>query len=206
MKVKDCLEILRDIKDVAFATVDEKGHPQNRIIDVMLVEEEKLYFCVARGKDFYLQLMKNNYVAITGLNKEFKMVRLNGEVKRLDKQKLWINRIFEENPVMNDVYPSDSRYILEAFCIEKGQLEFFDLGKSPIYRESFSMGSFSEEKKGFIINNSCIGCEKCAKICPQKCIESGSTYKIIQNNCLHCGLCFENCPVNSIERIVENLS
>ena len=52
MNVQRCLEILREVKDVAFATVDEKGLPQIRIIDVMLVENEKLYFCTARGKDF----------------------------------------------------------------------------------------------------------------------------------------------------------
>ena len=37
MELKDCLQILRDIKDVAFATVDDRGMPQVRIIDVMLV-------------------------------------------------------------------------------------------------------------------------------------------------------------------------
>lgn len=45
MNAMKCLQILRDIKDVAFATVDENGHPQIRIIDVMIVENEKLYFC-----------------------------------------------------------------------------------------------------------------------------------------------------------------
>lgn len=48
--------MLREIKDVAFATVDEDGEPQVRIIDVMLVDDDKLYFCTARGKDFYSQL------------------------------------------------------------------------------------------------------------------------------------------------------
>ena len=47
MKAQDCLQILRDVKDVTFATVDEKGLPQARIIDVMIVEEGKLYFCTA---------------------------------------------------------------------------------------------------------------------------------------------------------------
>lgn len=34
---------------------------------------------------------------------------------RLDDQKLWIDRIFAENPSMNSVYPDDSRYVLEPF-------------------------------------------------------------------------------------------
>lgn len=37
MDVQECLCMLRDMKDVAFATVDEDGLPQSRIIDVMLV-------------------------------------------------------------------------------------------------------------------------------------------------------------------------
>ena len=45
MKAQKYLDILREIKDVAFATVDENGKPQVRIIDVMIVENEKLYFC-----------------------------------------------------------------------------------------------------------------------------------------------------------------
>lgn len=87
MNVSTCLNILRKIKDVAFATVDENNQPQVRIIDVMLVEDNKLYFCTARGKDFYKQLKNHPYVAITGMNKKYQMVRLNGPVKRLENQK-----------------------------------------------------------------------------------------------------------------------
>ena len=36
MNAQRCLEMLREIKDCAFATVDETGAPQVRIIDVML--------------------------------------------------------------------------------------------------------------------------------------------------------------------------
>ena len=86
-----------------------------RIIDVMIAEGEKLYFCTERGKDFYRQLIANEYTAITGMNKEFQMVRLSGPVKKLSDQKMWIDRVFEENPMMNDVYPGESRYISEVF-------------------------------------------------------------------------------------------
>ena len=195
MNAQKCLEILREIKDVAFATFDEKGMPQIRIIDVMLVENEKLYFCTARGKDFYKQLMNDKNVAITGMNKAYQMVRLSGEAEKLDENKKWIDKIFEENPSMNSVYPNDSRYVLEPFCIENGEVEFFDLGCEPIERESFSLGNSKVTNKGFEITDKCIKCKKCERICPQKCI---SDFKINQNHCLHCGLCFENCPVNAI--------
>lgn len=200
MNVQECLQILRDVKDVAFSTVDEHGFPQVRVIDVMLVEKGRLYFCTARGKDFYRQLMASGRVAVVGMNSEYQMVRVTGRVRKLSEQKLWIDRIFEENPSMKDVYPKESRYILEPFCLDEGQAEFFDLGKSPIYRESFSLGEGKIELKGFTITEGCIGCGECRKNCPQQCIEEGSPFAIRQENCLHCGLCQENCPVQAIER------
>lgn len=198
MNAQECLKILREIKDVSFATVDAKGQPQIRIIDIMLTENEKIYFCTSRGKDFYRQLMGNGQVAITGMNKAYQMVRVNGKAYKLKEQKKWIDRIFEENPSMNDVYPGESRYILEPFCIEEGNVEFFDLGVTPINRESFTLGGAKEVQKGFIIKDTCIQCGKCETICPQKCIKN---FVIDQSHCLHCGLCEEECPVGAVEKI-----
>jgi len=200
MNAQDCLQILRDIKDVSFATVDEKGMPHNRIIDVMIVEENRLVFCTGRGKDFYRQLTANPHVAISGMNKNWQMVRLTGKVRKLEDQKQWIDRIFEENPSMNDVYPGDARYILDPFAIESGNLEFFDLSTSPIHRESFSFGDSKPVEKGFFITEECIGCGTCQANCPQQCIDEGTPFVIRQDSCLHCGLCFENCPVEAIVR------
>lgn len=226
MNAEKCLQILREIKDVAFATVDENGCPQIRIIDIMIAEGEKVYFCTARGKDFFQQLMKNGRIAVTGMNQAYQMIRLNGKARRLDEQKMWIDRIFEENPSMNDVYPGESRYVLEAFCVDNGEVEFFDLGQTPIERVSFRLGDRDAEKnagkenketgtaaetdgtdetknclgKGFEISDACIQCGKCERICPQQCIQN---FTIQQNHCLHCGLCMEECPVNAVVRREE---
>lgn len=197
MNAQKCLEILREIKDVSFATVDEKGLPQIRIIDVMIVEDEKLYFCTARGKDFYCQLVRDDHVAISAMNTKWQMVRLSGTADKLEDQKYWIDRIFEENSSMNSVYPDDSRYVLEAFCIQNGEVEFFDLGQEPIVRESFGIGKEEAKEAGFYITNDCIQCGVCEKVCPQKCIKE---YKIDQTHCLHCGLCQEKCPAGVVKR------
>ena len=201
MTAQDCIRMLREIKDVAFATVDENGEPQIRIIDVMLAEGEKLYFCTARGKDFYREIMTTRRAALTAMNEKYQMIRLNGNVVKLNDQKEWIDRIFKENPSMNQVYPGESRYILEPFCIESGQVEFFDLGKEPVYRESFSFGSEKKVHKGFHITESCIGCGTCMAVCPQKCIMEGSPYQIDPHHCLHCGLCQESCPAQAVKRL-----
>ena len=200
MNAQICLEILRNIKDVAFATVDEEGLPQIRMIDVMLVEDHRLYFCTARGKDFYRQLIRSKNVAITGMNQSYQMVRLNGTAEKLSDQKAWIDRIFAENPGMNQVYPGDNRYILEAFCISRGEVDFFDLGVSPIERHRFVLENSTPLTRGFTITQSCVGCKKCLSVCPQKCILPGKPFQISQEHCLHCGLCAEICPTHSIIR------
>jgi uncharacterized pyridoxamine 5'-phosphate oxidase family protein/Pyruvate/2-oxoacid:ferredoxin oxidoreductase delta subunit len=202
MKAQDCLNLLREMRDVAFATVDRDGKPRNRIIDVMFVEENHLYFCTARGKDFYQELITHPDVAITGLNSDWQTVRLTGKARRItENANQWIDRIFEENPSMNGVYPGDSRYILDPFVIEAGELELFDLSSHPIHRESFVFGQEGTAPlHGFFITDTCIECGTCQRGCPQGCIKSGTPFKIQQEACLHCGLCFENCPVSCIVR------
>ena len=201
MDAQDCLDTLRQIKDVSFATVDQEGHPQIRIIDVMLVEKGRLYFCTSRGKDFHAQLLRNPHVAIVGMTHDFKMVRLAGEARRVEvAPRAVIDRIFDENPSMNDVYPGDSRYVLDPFVIETGCVELFDLGVSPIFRQTFSLGGAPVHGQGFKITDACIGCGTGARTCPQQCIAAGSPFVIDQAHCLHCGLCFESCPVKAIVR------
>ncbi|WP_329887975.1 4Fe-4S binding protein [Pseudoramibacter sp. HA2172] len=202
MNAQSCLDELRRIRDVVFATVGADGAPRARIIDIMLAEPGRLIFCTARGKHFYQELVARPEVAVTGMNDHWQSIRLTGRATRLPEadQRAWIDHIFEANPSMNEVYPGDARYILEAFAIDRGALEFFDLGRSPIVRESFAFGGDTPEAKGFFITDGCIGCDTCAGLCPQQAIDAGTPYVIRQPNCLHCGLCFENCPVEAIAR------
>ena len=161
----------------AFATLDRNGLPAVRIIDVMLKEEGRLFFCTARGKDFCKELLANSTVAVTGLNDKWQTVHLMGRAERLAdaEQHAMIDRIFEENPSMNEVYPGDTHYILEAFVIAEGSIEFFDLGQSPICYESLALEKASVTEKDFFITEVCIGCGTCASLCPQQCIEDGGS-------------------------------
>ena len=198
---QDYLNILRSIKSVSMATVDANGHPQVRIIDVMLVENQKLYFCTARGKDFYKELIDTKRVAIVAMTKNYQTIRLNGEVEQLTSKKKWIDKIFENNPSMNSVYPHSTRYILEPFCIQNATIEYFDLSHHPIYREYDSIGDWIPLKKGYEIQQNCISCGLCLQSCPQQSIiQTSHQYQIIQEHCLHCGQCVEKCPVKAIKR------
>ena len=197
----ECLQALREIKDIAFATVDAEGNPQVRIVDVMMVDDNAVYFCTSRGKYFYEELMATKKVATVGLTRDWMMLRLNGEVTHLDDQKEWIDKIFEENLAMNDVYPGDARYILDAFCISKGNIEAFDLAQHPIDRQTFAFGGAGIKEKGFEVKEKyCTGCGVCKKQCPQGCISIKGTAHIASEHCLHCGLCREVCPSGAIKR------
>ena len=57
----------KDIHSTVFATVDEKGRPQTCVIDLMLLDENGLYFLTAKGKRFYDRLMEGGYVAGSGM-------------------------------------------------------------------------------------------------------------------------------------------
>ena len=122
-------------------------------------------------------------------------------VKKVSNQKEWLEKIFIDNPSMNEVYPGDSRNILEVFCIFDGEIEIFDLSKVPIERSQYDLCDNRIFNKGYLISNRCIACDRCKRECPQQCIKSGSKYKIMQDHCLHCGLCYENCPVRAIEKV-----
>lgn len=165
MDAQTCLHLLREIKDVSLATINEEGHPEIRIIDMMLEEEGALIFCTSRGKDFYAQLERDSHIAIDALTKDWKMVRLMGTAERIkDDPHAWIDRIFRENPSMDDIYPGDSRYALEPFRIAAGEVELFDLGTSPIERHTFALGAAQPKPHGFKITDACIGCGKCARV------------------------------------------
>lgn len=200
MNAKECLEKLRHVGVLAFATVDGNGKPQVRNISAIHYEQAALYFFTARGKNFYKELKQNPNIQILGYTKYKEMIRLSGraEVAPSAEQKKWIDLMFAEQPYLANVYPGNTREIGIIFCIQDAEIEYFYLGISPIFRESYSIGNYPRSHKGYVISETCIGCGVCTGACPQKCIVQGSPYVIMQEHCLHCGNCLEHCPVGAV--------
>lgn len=194
-KAKKYVDLFRKVKIASAATVDSEGHPRSRIINIMISTDEGMYIVTSKGKPFYEQLTATGEIALSAMCPDCQSLKFYGKVKLAGKD--WVDRVFEDNPGMNEVYPGDTRYILDAFLIYAGTGEWFDLLNYPINRETFSYG-MKEERVGFEIQENCIGCSSCAAACPQKCITEGTPYRIEQEHCLQCGACREVCPVGAV--------
>lgn len=201
MDLQICLEKLQRVGVLNFATVAEDGSPQIRNISAIHYEKDGLYFFTARGKDFCRQLLDDGRVQILGYTKYKEMIRLSGKAYPVaeQEQEKWIDRIFEEQPYLANVYPGDTRKIGIVFAIKEGTAEYFNLGVHPIFRESYSMGGAPIPAKGYRITKRCIGCGTCKRHGPQACIREGKPFAIEQEHCLHCGNCLEHCPVHAVK-------
>ena len=194
---KRAFGLLREIKSVAGATVD-KGMPDNRILDVMLAEDDGIYMLGVEGKAYCRQLREVPRIALVGMTSDYVMVRLIGDVEFLDDDRI-VDRIFEENPMLNDLYPGDRRRITFAYRIPRGRGEIFELSTHPIRRERFAFGGEEIHPSGYVITDRCIACGICVDVCPTAAISEGDVYCINPSMCLECGSCREVCPEEAIE-------
>ena len=62
--------LVEDIHSTTVATIGADGHPQTRVIDMMLWNEKGVYFLTAKGKEFYAQLMEQNYISLSAVKEK----------------------------------------------------------------------------------------------------------------------------------------
>ena len=112
MTTQEILNILQsDIHSVVFATLDEHGLPQTCVIDLMLADDDGLYFLTAKGKAFYRRLMAKPFVSISGMKGRDTLsttaISVRGAVRSIGKKRL--AEIFEKNPYMAKIYPTEKK-------------------------------------------------------------------------------------------------
>lgn len=193
--------LVDEIHTVVMATVDGDGYPRTCAVDMMLADENGVYFLTARGKSLYSRLKAAGHVSVTGIRGETTMtsrsITLTGDVEEVPER---LPDLLEANPYMYGIYPTEeSRRALTAFRISRGEGEWFDLSAEPIVRKGFSFGGFRAEEKTYAVTDACDGCGACLRSCPQSCIDSSSIpFRIIQANCLRCGNCMSACPRGAV--------
>lgn len=191
--------LVEDIHSTTVATIAADGHPQTRVIDMMLWDDQGVYFLTAKGKAFYTQLMEQQYIALSA-TKDKISISLRGKIKNIGSEKL--DEIFEKNVYMQSIYPGDTRSALEVFCLYEAQGEYFDISDpAHITRDGITIGMDAQPAAGYYVGDGCIGCKLCYSVCPQKSIDITQTPVVIdQHRCLHCGRCVEICPRQAIEK------
>ncbi len=200
MTKNDCLKLLvEEIHSATVATIGADGHPQTRVIDMMLWDEQGVYFLTARGKAFYAQLMEQGFIALSA-TKDKRSISLRGKIKNIGSEKL--DEIFEKNAYMKSIYPDGTRGALEVFRLYEAEGEYFDISDpAHVTRDSFTIGLAQRAFSGYYVGKGCIGCKLCYSVCPQKCIDIAKRpVTIDQHHCLHCGRCAEICPKQIIEK------
>ena len=192
--------LVENIHSTTVATIGSDGHPQTRVIDMMLYDENGVYFLTAKGKNFYDQLMDQQYIAVSA-TKDKMAISLRGKIRNIGYEKL--NEIFEKNTYMQKIYPDETRSALQVFQLYEAQGEYFDISNpSNIVRKGILIGEAEAVKTGYFVGKECIGCKLCYSVCPQKCIDiSKKPVEIDQNHCLHCGRCAEICPKQTITKV-----
>lgn len=176
MDAKTCLQKLQYVGVLAFATVDGLGNPQLRNISAIHYEPDTMYFFTAKGKNFCRELLADGRVQILGYTKYKEMIRLSAKAVPVaeESQEQWIDTIFNEQPYLYNVYPDNTRHMAGiVFQITNAEIEYFNLGVNPIFRESYTIGNRNITPKGYYITDACIGCGSCLKNCPQRCISQG---------------------------------
>ncbi len=119
------LKIMVDeIKRTVAATIGEDGHPVTRTIDLMMYDEDGVYFLTGKGGTFYKQLIAQKFVAFTSC-RDMISITLRGDVKEIGTGRL--KEIFEQNPFMKEMYPDGGTDALEVFQLYHGDGQFFDI-------------------------------------------------------------------------------
>lgn len=89
MERNDYLKMLvEEMHSTTMATIGADGHPQTRVIDMMLWDKKGVYFLTAKGKAFYAQLMEQGYVAISATKD--KKQSLSAAESRTSTVKSWM--------------------------------------------------------------------------------------------------------------------
>ena len=122
-------------------------------------------------------LMPENYIAMYPVPTESEIEQI---IKEADKS-----------------IPKVSKVIMERKVLYKERIGIIANLKSRIVNPVFCSAFVSSKK--FNSTDKCIGCAKCAELCPLNNIELLNGKPVYGNKCTHCMACICACPVEAIE-------
>lgn len=201
--------IVREVRVVAAAVVDDAGMPMTRVVDMLDVDAEGLYFALARTEGFYAALAEKKALSFTGMMGEEPAARttvsVQGRVEELGSG--LVLPLFEKNPGMLEAYPTESsRENLTVFRVYQGSGAWAEAAQGETRRTPLRFGderfNAKNAKRGYFITDECDGCRACVSKCPEGCIDVSMVPAVIdQERCTRCGNCEMACFQEAIVRM-----
>jgi len=185
------------IRWMSFATNGLDGLPSNRIFDFTKLEDGNIYFITADGKPVYDELKEFPVGMITAYYGKWIMFKVQVHVNEISDLKL-LDEFYKCNPGTKALY-INSPETVKMFTFTKGQGELLHLFKDDaIARVKFAWGDIDKKPARYVINDNCISCGKCDKVCTSNAVVTGEPYSIDEFHCLECGSCYNVCTENAI--------
>ncbi len=69
------------------------------------------------------------------------------------------------------------------------------------FRDEYEDYAYRRKRTAYVVDGQkCIGCTKCARVCPVDCIagKPREVHVITESDCIACGACYDACPVDAI--------
>ncbi len=223
MKIKEIYQKFDNIGSVVFATVDGE-YPETRIAHFFGYDEQGLYFRTMHTKPFYDQLHDKKKISVCGLYASPKVkhdedgmplfepgytVRVTGDIKEVPFEYVAKKAKTDKNFLMclKDInkYPAT-----RAFVLYQGRGEIFDYDfekenrNHKLLRTQFTFNDFEYPNRGLVINDKCVNCGLCFKVCSFDAISKGEDhYHIDKLKCDMCGDCTIACKFDAIEVLIK---
>ncbi len=119
------VEFLKSCRVFFYASCDG-NKPRVRPFGFFMVYEGRLYFGMGKQKESFKQTIENPNFELCALNKENAWIRIRG-VAVLDDRKEALDRAFELNPFLKNLYNEQTGNALGLFYIKDGYAEIANM-------------------------------------------------------------------------------
>jgi uncharacterized pyridoxamine 5'-phosphate oxidase family protein len=116
--------------DTVFLATSDQGYPRVRPFQFQFEQDGRLWFCTAKDKEVYAQLVNDQRVELSCTGKNMTTLRLKG-MARLDDDMGVKRRIMETNGLVRSLYGSAENPAFTVFSIDHGSAILFDFSGNP---------------------------------------------------------------------------
>ena len=211
--VEYLMRMVREMRHVAAATLDDAGLPAMHIVELVGADAEGLYFPVDRASALYAQLVAGKSIAIQGMAGSSASydaaASLRGRVEDLGTAAATAFARQAQPAAGADGLAGDTMTLFRLYqavgewhergCEDGCSACAFD--RTPI-RFGDDRVRAGATRRAYVITDECDGCRACVSKCPEGCIDVSSVPAVIdQDRCTRCGNCEMACFQEAIVRV-----